>query len=278
MNHDNNSETGLELTGDQVEFFNTFGYVVLKQFFSADELATIRREFDHAMNAQYAHKPFDGTARHWTMMMEPSTPFFASLMEQSHLLSIAKRFYGEDVLGIGVDANRYVGNSNWHRDTRTVLQYGIKFAFYLEPVDADSGALRVIPGTQRLPDDEAFGVGVRKQSIEQVPAQVLASEPGDIVGFDLRLWHASYGGSDDRHMCTVVYYANPKTLEGEQVLREQAARNVEISFKKFGCKRQYMYSRAWFANPERNPDRQWWIDRLSQLGYFEPPGVVESAT
>ena len=29
--------------------------------------------------------------------------------------------------------------------------YGVKFAYYLEPVDAESGALRLIPGSHKNP-------------------------------------------------------------------------------------------------------------------------------
>ncbi|MBI2192352.1 MAG: phytanoyl-CoA dioxygenase family protein [Planctomycetes bacterium] len=263
------------LTDDQLRFYKTFGYVVLRGFFTPEEVQIIQREVSHAMTVQYAHKPFDGTARHWTMMLEEDTPFFASLMEDPRFLTIAKHLYGQDVLGVGTDANRYVGNTGWHRDTATVLQYGVKFAFYLDPVDALTGALRVVPSSHRYPDDEEFGKLIRGFAVQDVPAQALQSEPGDAVAFDLRTYHASFGGSRDRRMCTVVYYGNPRNAEEEESLRRQGEGNVRGSFKQFGCKRQYLYPRTWYQNPNRSPDRQWWIDRLKQIGYFDWPGVLQ---
>jgi hypothetical protein len=228
------------------------------------------------MHQQYAHRPYDGTKRHWTMMLEGDTPLFAGLMEDPRFLNPTKQMYGEDVLGVCVDANRYVGHTGWHRDTATIHQYGIKWAFYLEPVDAETGALRVVPGSHAFPDDAPFNKYMSTFEVDQVPAQALVSQPGDVVGFDLRCWHASLGGSNDRRMCTVVYYGNPKNNAEEQALVNQAKNNAKISWQQFGCKREYLYSQDWLSNKPQNPDRQHWIDRLTKLGYFAAPGLVES--
>ena len=82
------------LTEDQIDFHKTFGYTVLKQLFSTDELATIRKEFDATMAEQYAHRPYDGSERHWAPMTDEDTPFFASLMEDPRFLTVAKQLYG----------------------------------------------------------------------------------------------------------------------------------------------------------------------------------------
>lgn len=263
------------LTDQQISHFKTFGYIVLKRIFSADEIEAIRSEFDFMMEQQYGNNVYDGSKRHWTMMLDEDTPFFASLLEDPRFLTIARQLYGDDVVGVGTDANRYTGDTGWHRDTATVHQYGVKFAFYLQAVGQNSGALRVIPGMHRLPDDNEFGDGVRQLDLKEVPCISLPSEPGDVVAFDLRLWHASYGGSTDRHMCTVVYYANPQTAEEEAALRNQGEGNVRAGLKSFMPNRQYLYSKHWMSNPHNSAARQGWIDRLSELGYFDAPGVVE---
>src|SRR5262245_53202749 len=186
-----------------IDFFRAFGFVVFRKFFTSDELKTINREFDHAMLAQYAHKPYDGSARHWSMMLEGDTPFFGGMMEDPRFMDFARAIYGDDVLGICADANRYTGDTGWHRDTATVHQFGVKFAFYLDPVDADTGALRVVSGSHAFPDDAPFNTLMRNFKIAEVPAHVCKSEPGDVVAFDLRTWHASCGGGRDRRRCTV---------------------------------------------------------------------------
>ncbi len=264
------------VTDEGISFFKTFGYFVMKQVFSPEELEAIHREFDSMMDDQYDRDSYDGSRRQWTMMLDEDTPLFASLLEDPRFLTVARKLYGDDVLGIGTDANRYTGNTGWHRDTATVHQRGVKFAFYLEPVNAETGALRVIPGMHRLPDDNEFGAGVRPLKLEEVPCTPLPSEPGDVVAFDLRLWHASFGGSRDRRMCTLVYYANPKSREEAVALRNQGEGNVSAGIRSFMPRRRYLYSRSWMSNPHKSSVRQGWIDRLSELGYFDAQGVVET--
>jgi len=58
------------------------------------------------------------------------------------------------------------------------------------------------------------------------PATALCSEPGDLVAFDLRLWHGSWGGKTDRRMCTVVYYKNPETPGEEKAVLQTAEFNA----------------------------------------------------
>jgi len=198
------------------------------------------------------------------------------MLEDKRFLTIARQLYGDDVLGMNTDGNRYTGNTRWHPDTGSVHQYGVKFAFYLEPVDAETGALRVIPGTHRLQEIDDFRAGVEQHELPDVPCEVLTSSPGDVVAFDLRLWHASYGGSEDRKMCTLVYYNNPKNGDEVAALQRQSRRSPESSIKKFNTKQQFLYSKRWISNPSGSPDRQLWIDRLREIGYLDAPGVVEA--
>jgi len=258
------------LTEQQIHHFNTFGFIILRQVFTQDELETINQEVIQRMEAAYQHAPFDGTQRHWVPMFEPETPFFTGLMEDPRFCETAEQLYGEDVIGIACDANRYVGDTKWHPDTKSAHQYGIKFAFYLEPVGAETGALRVIPGSHKQPFHAELRQAREESRLDlaEVPAFVCQSEPGDVVGFDLRLWHASLGGSSDRRMCTLVYYNNPKTEEEDRVTREQARLNADTSIK-FGRPPEPIHPPSWVANPHKNPKRQHWINRMRELEFFE---------
>ena len=200
-------------------------------------------------------------------MMGPKTPFFASLLEDPRLNDVAEKLFGEDCLGVGTDANRYVGDTGWHPDTRNLHQYGVKFAYYLQPVDADSGALRVIPGSHKDPFHAELkrSLGESERPIGEVPGYVCKSEPGDVVAFDLRLWHGSLGGSDDRRMCTVVYYHNPKTPEEEEATRTQAANNAK-NLERYNRPDDPLFDPGWVANPRRSAKRQRTIDRMRGAG------------
>ena len=114
-----------------------------------------------------------------------------------------------------------------------------------------------------------------KREISEVPATALASEPGDVVAFDIRLWHSSMGGSVGRRMSTVVYYGNPKNDAELKALQYLGESMPASNCRKFDCKRRYLYSKHWVSNPYGSPDRQRWIDRLREIGFLAVPGMVE---
>ena len=257
------------LTEAQLFQSHTFGFLIFRQLFRPDEVETLRREFRQAMEARYRHAPFDGTRRHWLPMMGAETPFFAGLLEDPRFCETAEQLYGEDALAIISDANRYVGDTGWHPDTGSLDQYGVKFAYYLQPVGAESGALRVIPGSHRDPlhADLRQKLGRSRLSFREVPAYACEAEPGDVIAFDLRLWHGSCGGSGDRRMGTVVYYHNPSTPEETEATRRQAEMNPRYAAD-FDRPVAPIYLPEWLANPDASPRRQRWIARLQELGFF----------
>ena len=181
-------------------------------------------------------------------------------------------------LGIGVDVNRYVGETGWHPDTADEEQIAVKYIFYLDSVGADSGALRLIPGSHLLRGSERrrFSESVRGIPVEEVPAQAVATEPGDVIAFDIRTWHASFGGGSNRRACNLDFFRNPSSVEEIKKLLELGKGHAG-SIERFGCKRQFNYSRNWLDNPHRSPVRQRWIDRFEEIGYLDQPGVGELA-
>lgn len=257
------------LTEKQVFHFKTFGFLVLRDIFTSDELRRLNAEFESKLESAYAHMPFDGTKRHWVPMLGPETPFYAGLLEDPRFSGPAEQFFDEDVFGIVCDANRYVGDTRWHPDTKSHHQYGVKFAFYLEPVGAETGALRVLPGSHKQPYHAELRQAQEEDRLElaEMPAYVCESEPGDVVAFDLRTWHASLGGAEDRRMCTLVYYNYPKTPEEEAVTREQAQSNAD-TFAQFGLPPQPKYPDAWITNPSGNSKRAKWIETMRELEFI----------
>lgn len=263
------------LTSLQLQHFRTFGFVVLRDIFQTDEVDILRNEYEEELERVYAHDPFTGEKRHWTMMLDSHTPLFRSLLEDERFCSVAEQLYGDDVIGVGTDANRYVGDTVWHSDHRADPAqdvHGVKFAFYLDSVDDSSGALRLIPGSQNRSFHDQLRNSMKELdlSVAEVPAYACISSPGDVVAFDMRCWHASSGGAQGRRMCTCVFYNNPRGR-----VEEEAARLLAIKAQgtpaKFGREGQPLYPQGWLSNPDNNPKRQSWLNRMAELGYFELP-------
>ena len=269
------------LTEDQVYHFKTFGFLIMKSVFTRDELKTIQAEFDHRAAVASSYEPFDGTKRHGFNMMGDDTPFFASLLEDPRFAEAAEQMYG-GVLGQVADANRYVTNTYWHYDAGSHEGYGVKFAMYLQPVRADTGALLVVPGSHKRPwfdelDErpslryawarQDFARAEADDVIESVPGHGCETDPGDVVAFDLRLYHASVGGSTDRQMCTLVYCNYPKTPQEVAATIAHAKGYLterDNSAEPWNPKRTV--PDEWLANPAGNPRRQRWIDGWRKFG------------
>ena len=111
------------LDQNQLHFFKTFGYAVLRKLLKPDELEIIKREHRDGLAAAFPDEPFDGTLGQWTRMMNEETPFFASLTEDPRFLTPAQQICGEDVLGNGTDAHFSVGNTDWHSDSNWQTQF-----------------------------------------------------------------------------------------------------------------------------------------------------------
>jgi hypothetical protein len=245
------------LTDREVLFFQTFGFLVIRNLLNQSELKTIDEELLRRLDTVFAGRPFDGTARYGAAMMGADTPFYASLLEDPRFLGTARQLYGGDVLATGNGGNRYVGNTHWHPDVGPHHPGGPKFAIYLDPVAAGSGALRVIPGSHQSPFHDRLrgdlGMHMEKSGfdIPDLPAFVCDSEPGDVAVFDMRLWHASCGGSQDRRMCSVEYTRYPRTPAERGVARDVA--------------RGVLADPNWKAYAAGNPARQASLDRWREL-------------
>ncbi|MCL0099754.1 phytanoyl-CoA dioxygenase family protein [Dehalococcoidia bacterium] len=222
------------LTAEQITHFQVFGFLMFRGMFSQDETQVISQEADDILTEGRDGQPFAGE-RQIVMAFVERRPFLASLADDDRIYIPIEDLLGPDFYWIGGDGNLYVGDSGWHSDSKPdPIEYGytrIKVALYLDPVTKDTGCLRVIPGSHRLPlhedleplrsfrrpqtnlggkgqDDESpeipFGVDGSK-----LPGFPLESQPGDVVFFNQRLWHSSFGGKTGRRMFTLNYGEKP---------------------------------------------------------------------
>ena len=268
------------LTLQQLDHFNTFGFIIMREVFSGDEIKTIQGEFDLRAASASGYEPFDGTKPHGFNMMGDDTPFFASLMEDPRFVEAAEGMFG-DVIGYIAAANRYVTNTSWHYDSGCYEGYGVKFAMYLQPVRADTGALRVIPGSHKRPwfdelDErpplryawarQDFARAEVPEVIDSIPGFACESDPGDVIAFDERLWHASLGGSNDRQQCDLVYMNYPETPQEVASTITHAKgfwTERDNSAEPWNPKRSA--PDEWIENRGRDPRRERWIQSLREF-------------
>jgi len=203
----------MKLSQEQLNFFNTFGYLGFPGLM-ADQIDEIDRAFESVWTERgggHNGKPHDGMARSCIVPFIDQSEYLASLLDDPRIHGIATSLLGDDFNYMGSDGNYYVGDTRWHSDGWHPQMRHIKLAFYLDPLTANTGALRVIPGSHRLGDQYADGLQQQiRQSAElwgiegnQVPAIALETKPGDLLLFNHNTKHAAFGGNQNRRMFTI---------------------------------------------------------------------------
>ena len=198
--------------------FRAFGFVVLRQLFEPEEIEHYGRALEAVMLRLRGGTDFAGIQRQSVEpIIEEDPDTFYPLLDDCRLLDAVEGILGEDCLYTGGnDGNLYVGDTRWHSDSdhpHDVVQ--LKTAIYCDPVADGAGCLSVIPGSHH----SAYSLQIRQavdegllwvNSPDWPGRQPLESSPGDIVAFDHRLWHSSWGGKPGRRMFTFNWVRYPK--------------------------------------------------------------------
>lgn len=204
----------MRLTEQQLSFFDTFGFLMFRGLF-AKEIDSITDSFEGLWASHgggHQGKAHDFKERSSIVPFIDRDEYLSALIDDPSIEGILSSVLGDDFNYAGSDGNFYVGDTEWHSDGWRHRGYvSVKMAFYLDPVTRDTGCLRVIPGSHRM--DDTFGIKLEDQipeSLEQwgvdgrdVPAVALESEPGDLLMFNHRIKHSSFGGGDRRRMFTI---------------------------------------------------------------------------
>ncbi len=204
-----------KLTEEQIRFFDVFGFLAFPGMLH-DCISEIQDEFeaiwDHNGGGHFGQQ-HDEERRSALAQFVDRSERLCALLDDPRILGIAKSLLGDDFNYMGSDGNYYVGDTIWHSDGWKVKIKHIKIAFYLDPLTADTGCLRVIPGSH-IPRDQYAGfladhVERRKHEEtmglqgKEIPAVSLETMPGDVVCFNHNLKHAAFGGGKRRRMFTM---------------------------------------------------------------------------
>ena len=281
---------GKMLTKQQRSYFETFGFLVFKGLYTAEEIEVIRAEADSILDEDRDGRPFDGAGRQAVLRFVERRPFLSTMPTDDRIFCAIEDLLGSGFYWIGGDGNLYVGDTHWHSDsTGEDHEFGfdrIKVALYLDPVGRDTGCLRVIPGSHHIGlhqlleplrhlriaqrdvggkpmsreeqreagitsdfDDTPFGV-----ESPELPHFALESEPGDVVFFNHRLWHSSFGGKVGRRMFTMNFAEVPRTEQQLSIARETYQSILDV-LKLNGRDNESAYSKAFHESDDPRVQR-----------------------
>ena len=218
------------LTPEQKRYFETFGFLVLRRVFETREIDELRRESERLLAANREGRPFDGSRRQAMIPFFEYSPRLRDFIEDDRIWALGEDLLGPEFHLNATEGNLHVGDTRWHGGTAEPDRLpSIKIAFYLEPTTRDTGAIRLIPGSNNPeyrryiqvlyeqgedPSVEPLGV-----SAPDLPCHVAETEPGDLVVFPESTWHGAFGGAPGRSQHAINFTKNPQNEEERAWLR-----------------------------------------------------------
>ena len=222
------------ISDGQCAHFKTFGFLILKQAFSCEEMEAITRDYDLIMEKE-EEQPSDNEKKVKNVVpFVEKLPQLARLAEDDRIYGTMEKLLGPGFIWAGSEGQNGRASADWHTDRpgREELFFTrIKTHLYLDVTTEDAGALRVIPGSHRMPLHDLLVTQLLKYYFKQsatedvpiasnalgvtgpeMPSFPLESTPGDIVFFNQSLFHAVYGGRGrQRRYIALKYAENPVT-------------------------------------------------------------------
>ena len=235
------------LTAAQKSHFEAFGFLFLRQAFSADEIGEITREADAIWERERKGRPFGEEEQHLVRFVEQSPPL-TRYVDDDRIVGGVRDLLGPDFLWAGSEGNVTMqGSHGWHADRPTESEEELAFTrlkinIYLDPVTMETGALRVLPGSHQLSfhrslnalnethqemgdnDPLATPYGVPGP---EVPFSPFESQPGDAVYFNQSLFHAVFNGFPGRRYIALKFAAQPTSEVHFRLLSETGGFDFE---------------------------------------------------
>lgn len=245
--------------------FDVFGYALLPRFADVEALSA---EFDACMSDAFASPSHmnagaAGNRFRYVPTMCERTPHSLALLRL--LAPVASAILQAPVLPSRAKATTYRGSTKWHRDSDSSLK-SVGLILYLEPVDAQSGALRVLPGSHWT--DYGSVVQAFTSNAEAMPGVAIPTVPGDVIALNEHLFHASSGG-DERRQWRVDFVADQPGAD--EALRNYFARQYTPGWDGgYDVDRYPSYGEYW-----RTLDAGW-SQRLDELGAYQAAAEEEA--
>ncbi|MDG4830613.1 phytanoyl-CoA dioxygenase family protein [Solwaraspora sp. WMMD1047] len=285
------------LTQEQVDHFHTFGFLVLPQLLTADEMTRLTEEVERSHTDAYgylngARPEGQGLPSYLLPMMSTErTPFSLELLEDRRFFGVANELVRARALPTFAESILLFTQTPLHRDCMPGM-HGVTFAVYLEPLTADTGALRFLAGSHHADFSaasegwkkkygiwaEEWGEKAVRQQVSDLPLTVAETRRGDVIVFDWQIWHASINGVD-RLQWSVSYANEPTTAEEEDVFSRffHSAGSVDPDAP-YDTTAYPRYDREWMRQARDNPRMAPVIARMRELHMIGNPDDPEYGT
>ncbi len=205
----------MQLTPTQIQHYDTFGFLIVPDFLSSEMVQSLRERLSE-MKAEESGEADPLQHRGRILQMFHTDPLHLELFDDARLHAIATRLLREEnVRFLGDEYASFSMPADWHPDTPPDASYeSLKFGFYLDDLSR-GGCLRVVPGSHN-PD---FSKSVQAFRSSQNPAPEIdgafscLTNPGDLLIFNLKLWHQGTENQPGTHRRVIFWSVGQDNVE-----------------------------------------------------------------
>ena len=198
----------ITLTPVQQQMYHSFGFLLIRDFLAKPEVQTLRDAVTRLKVEESGESdPLKHRGRVVGMFHQDHA--LRDLFDDPRLDAIARQLLPSD-RGLRFLGDEYVSFSSpadWHPDMPTDAGFeSLKFGFYLDDV-SQGGFLRVVPGSHHA---ELFqAVEAFRKSTTPLPemdaAHTCMTRPGDLLIFNLKLWHQGTANPEGTHRRVIFW-------------------------------------------------------------------------
>jgi hypothetical protein len=218
-----------KLSAQQITFFRTFGFLKLPGLFKP-EIAALTEAFDEAFATRTPDKIIRDDALQETdnkVFRDRKRVILYHLVEKSdklrwlasdpRVLNIVTSIIGDRYEARPTDGHVFDCDTSWHPDMGSDNRFRLKLSFYLDSQRHNSGAIRVIPGSQFDTSEfaqellaNAYGSPQKLKDLygveaSDVPCWTIETDPGDLVCWNFKIFHATFHGFEQRRLFSMTY-------------------------------------------------------------------------
>ena len=230
--------------------FDTFGFLVKRGLFGREQMERFSGWFDEGFDARCG--PWDGSSYCQTYFpgLGLHEGFCDQFLGERRILDTLENLMGDGFQMLGSSGQRFTAETPWHRDTGTIpmepadaAEYlVVKVIMYLDDLSEGPGSLSIMAGSHRkccrealqdvlrVNDQPIWADGVTAAGIAPgtVPGAVATrTRPGDIVFFNQRAFHSSWGGKLGRRYLGMSFGRKPTEPWHGQWIRYHYEQNVK---------------------------------------------------
>lgn len=197
-----------------IDSFHENGFLILKSFFTAQQIEQYKEYFDHKFCSDASKSNWvndEGIRKQMIPFLSTEDSVYSDLESNIDLNEAVESLLGKDFHSMPSEGIKHSMGTKWHYDgmaPKSESHKHLKAILFLDPVSFGTGAISVLKGSQNSEHWRSFDSNPEKythldDSSENV--QTLTAIPGDLVLLDVKTLHAVFANNAMRRVIYLNY-------------------------------------------------------------------------